>query len=135
MNRYLLIVSTLLLLSFSASSQIKQSIKGQVIDTDSEMTLIGANVIVLTADGEGSSTDLDGNFTIQNIPVGRHTVQVSYLGYSSVTIPNVVVARRPCRLPKRRQLRLGGRISPRTNRWKVSSSSFFFFFRSNLLFF
>lgn len=79
-------------LSVGVQAQYTQTIKGIVIDADSEMPLIGANVeVVVKDDILGTSTDFDGKFRIENVPVGRHTVRVSYLGYNSVSIPNVVV--------------------------------------------
>ncbi len=83
----------LVIVSISSTiAQYTQSIKGIVYDTDSEMPLIGANVEVISADGMlGTATDIDGKYVIENVPLGRHTIQVSYLGYNSVTIPNIDV--------------------------------------------
>ncbi|MDF1694473.1 MAG: carboxypeptidase-like regulatory domain-containing protein [Saprospiraceae bacterium] len=76
----------------SLHAQYTQTIKGQVLDADSEIPLIGANVEVLFGDEiVGTSTDIDGYFKFEKVPVGRHIIRASYLGYNSVTIPNVVV--------------------------------------------
>ena len=40
---------------------------------------------------KGSSTDFDGNYTIQGVPVGTHTIVVSFVGYETKEIPNVVI--------------------------------------------
>ena len=34
---------------------------------------------------------MDGYFKIGNVPVGRHTLQVSYVGYEPLTIPNLLL--------------------------------------------
>lgn len=69
-----------------------QNIRGTIIDIDSKITLPGANIIVVGSDPIlGSSTDMDGNFKIENVPVGRHTLQITYLGYEDKTIPNVLI--------------------------------------------
>ena len=82
----------ILLIANIAQAQYTQTIKGTVLDADSEMPLIGANVeVIVGKDVLGTATDLDGNFRIENVPVGRHVLRVSYLGYNSATIPNVVV--------------------------------------------
>ena len=88
----------LLILFFSMAwapktwSQAFQTIKGQVVDRQSELPIIGAAVELLSAEPvRGEATDADGRFTIQGVPVGRHTLRVSYLGYGAVTIPNVLV--------------------------------------------
>ncbi len=85
-------VLVFLLISNFVQAQYTQTIKGVVLDADSEMPLIGANVeVIANEEVLGAATDLDGYFRIENVPVGRHVVRVSYLGYDAVTIPNVVV--------------------------------------------
>jgi hypothetical protein len=39
----------------------------------------------------GAGTDLEGNFQIQNVPVGSYVLQCSYLGYEPKVIPDVIV--------------------------------------------
>ncbi|MEO1712315.1 MAG: carboxypeptidase-like regulatory domain-containing protein, partial [Bacteroidota bacterium] len=59
-----------------------QTVRGQVLDADSKAPLIGVNLILLGTDPLlGTTTDLDGTFKLENIPVGRINVEVSYLGY------------------------------------------------------
>lgn len=85
-------ILSMVLITNGVQAQYTQTVKGVVIDADSEMPLIGANVEVV-AQGEvfGTATDLDGLFRIENVPVGRHMIRVSYLGYNSITLPNVIV--------------------------------------------
>lgn len=40
---------------------------------------------------QGSATDLDGKFTIANVPAGTHQLQVSFISYSTTVISDVVV--------------------------------------------
>ncbi len=69
-----------------------QTIRGSVIDLDSKSELIGANVIVLGVEPIlGSSTDIEGAFRITNVPIGRYTLKVSYMGYEDNFIPEVNV--------------------------------------------
>lgn len=88
--KYLLTIIIIPLFVFTLLGQSTQNIKGQVLDKQSELPLIGATVMIIT-DGPaiGSTTDIDGYFTIANIPLGRYDVSVSYLGYEGVTIPNI----------------------------------------------
>lgn len=75
------------------SAQMSQTIKGTIYDADSEMPLIGANVEIVNMESmQGTSTDIDGNYRLDNVPIGRHTIVYSYLGYNSVTIPNIIVS-------------------------------------------
>jgi len=90
--RLTITIFSIMFLAQLSTAQYSQTIKGTVLDADSEIPLIGANVEVLI-DGEamGTATDLDGRYRIENVPTGRHVVRVSYLGYNTITIPNVIV--------------------------------------------
>lgn len=67
-------------LSFSAFSQQKTyNIKGQVIDAQTQESLIGA---ILQVDKSKTATELDGGFTFKNLPAGTYTISASYMGYA-----------------------------------------------------
>ncbi|MDX1479152.1 MAG: TonB-dependent receptor [Saprospiraceae bacterium] len=69
-----------------------QSIRGTIVDKESQLPLAGANVLVeKTIPLLGSSTEEDGTFEILDVPVGRHTLVVSYLGYQPLTLANQLV--------------------------------------------
>ena len=75
-----------------ASQDLTQSVKGQVLDAQSLSPIPGATIIVLHSDPvKGAVADLDGYFRIEKVPVGRHTLQVSFLGYENKLIPEVLV--------------------------------------------
>jgi len=85
-------ISLLLILSISAMGQIPdQTIRGSVLDIDNDMPLIGVNILLIGETTTGTSTDVDGTFRLENIPIGRVDLQVSYLGYEEKLIPNIVV--------------------------------------------
>ncbi len=68
------------------------TIKGTVIDQQSEIPLIGAAVELLNVEAAtGTVTDIDGYFTLKDVPLGRNVIRVSYLGYESITLPNIEV--------------------------------------------
>ncbi len=68
------------------------TIRGIVTDQQSETVLIGANVELLGGDGiVGTTTDVDGYFTLSNVPIGRNAIRIMYLGYESTTVPNLDV--------------------------------------------
>ena len=84
-------------LSFSllASTAVAQSartgsITGNVVDSETGETLIGANV-VLEGTIVGATTDLDGEYTIRPVEPGTYHLVFSYIGYTSVTVTDVVV--------------------------------------------
>ncbi|MDC6365415.1 MULTISPECIES: TonB-dependent receptor [Flavobacteriaceae] len=68
------------------------TLKGVVLDKQSESPLEGATVELLDMEiATGVITDFDGQFILEDIPLGRKTLLISYIGFESVTIPNVEV--------------------------------------------
>jgi len=67
----------------------KQTVRGRILDKDTKQPLLGVNV-VLGSEGpqKGTITDEAGNFRFDNVPVGRHTLQCSYVGYESRALNN-----------------------------------------------
>ncbi|MEH6657809.1 TonB-dependent receptor [Leeuwenhoekiella marinoflava] len=49
-----------------------------------------ANVII-KGTTKGATTDFDGKYIIENVPVGTYQVEFSFVGYEPVTVPDVVV--------------------------------------------
>jgi len=75
-----------------SQTELTQTIRGTVIDKEAESPLIGVNVLVLGLETPiGTSTDLDGTFRLENVPVGRQTIQFTYIGYKSVTLSNQLI--------------------------------------------
>src|SRR5690606_6820697 len=75
-----------------AAQSIRQTVRGRIIDEDSRTPLPGANVRVLDSEQTlGASTDVDGNFRIENVPTGRITLLISFIGYEERVIPNLLV--------------------------------------------
>ena len=77
MGRTLLIIS-LLLFFFEANAQL--SISGKVIEKDSGEPLSYSS-IVLKNSGKGTSANLEGFFTLYNIPSDTSIILISYVGY------------------------------------------------------
>lgn len=88
MNRnVLLILFSLLSTALFAQTGI---IRGTVKDGKTKESLIGCTVRV---DGTqlGSTTDIEGNFNLANVPAGTHKIVISYVSYKTREIPNVRV--------------------------------------------
>jgi hypothetical protein len=70
-----------------------QTVKGLIVDAQSELPLIGVSVEWISGGDQytGTITDLDGYFTLENIPIGRQAFRFSYIGYETVTLPNVLL--------------------------------------------
>ena len=89
--RNLLTLSALFIFLIS-NAQFTQNIRGTIIDKDSKMPLPFANVVVSTLDPiKGAATDMDGRFKIEGIPVGRHTIKASFVGYEPMILQNMEV--------------------------------------------
>ncbi|MFK7933579.1 MAG: TonB-dependent receptor [Saprospiraceae bacterium] len=83
----------LFLISSALSAQITQTIRGTVLDKDVKMPLIGAAIAVMTTEPiAGTSTDIDGYFKLENITVGRHDLQITYLGYDPIVMNNIMIS-------------------------------------------
>jgi hypothetical protein len=76
-----------------AMSQIPtQTIRGKVLDEDSRTELPGANIVLLgTENLTGTSTDTQGNFRLDKVPVGRVSLRITFLGYEDRTLSNILV--------------------------------------------
>ncbi len=72
-------------------SQPSQKIWGKVVDRESQIPLPFATVMILEAGPiTGVTTGEDGVFVIENVPVGRYNVLVSYTGYESYILKDVL---------------------------------------------
>jgi hypothetical protein len=73
-------------------AQHTQTISGSVTDKESKTPLLGVTITVADLNPPaGTVTDLNGHFRIDNVPVGKHTIVVSYLGYQTVSFADVLV--------------------------------------------
>jgi hypothetical protein len=89
-NPFLVVV--LFFISTTLFAQNTQTIRGKIVDKETKIPLPA--VVTLFSDSTmitGASADLEGNYKMENVAVGRYTLRVQYLGYLPVSIPNVIV--------------------------------------------
>jgi len=87
----LILILTLTGLSLSAQ-EYTQTVKGKVTDLDTKISLPGASVILIGSQPLlGTITDPDGNFRLENVPVGRQSFEISYLGYERIYLQEILV--------------------------------------------
>ena len=84
-------LAAFLAVSSVLSSAQTASITGSVIDAEARYPLLGATVQVLTVPDLVTIADLDGRFKLDAVPLGRHALQVSFIGYESRVLEGIVV--------------------------------------------
>jgi len=85
-----LLVLFFLIVGYLHGQQTLQSIKGVVVDQQTTLPLIGANIALVGQSVQGTVTDLDGRFQIK-VPIGRQQLSISYIGYETILLPNILV--------------------------------------------
>ncbi len=92
LNLKLLLTVYLNTIVFVGLAQNSQVVKGTINDSQARYPLIGATIYLVGSDPViGATTDVQGNFRIENVPIGRQNFAVQYIGYKSITVPNVLV--------------------------------------------
>lgn len=84
----------LALIAFICEGQDKftQVVRGVVVDNATSLPLTGASVLLLNSDPvKGTSTDEKGNFRLDQVPVGRQSLKVSFIGYEDKFVNNLSV--------------------------------------------
>ena len=86
MKRFYFLIALLILIAAEAlaSDNLTQTIRGTVTDAVSGYPLTGAYVILVNSDPKiGGTTDINGMFELKNIPIGRQSLQINYIGYET----------------------------------------------------
>lgn len=82
MFKKLLSVAVLCLISAGAVFAQTGSLTGKVTDAKTGDSVPGANVLLVEI-SKGAATNTNGQYTINNIPVGTYTLRVSFVGYTT----------------------------------------------------
>lgn len=86
--RALLFFAALLVLTQWAWAQKTGVLRGMIRDKETQETLVGVS-IKIEGTTLGTSTDMDGNFKVENIPVGSYNVRASLIGYKPLIKYNI----------------------------------------------
>lgn len=73
--------------------QGKGTMKGRITEAGTTEPLIGATVRILGTE-RGAMADLDGNYRFENVPAGKQTIEVSYMGFKTEQLEVQVTASR-----------------------------------------
>ena len=89
----LTIVSIISFCGLSFSQTITQTVKGNVFDKTTQEPLIGATIVLLNSNPlVGTITNLDGDFFLENVPVGRQSIKISIIGYESYFANQILIS-------------------------------------------
>jgi hypothetical protein len=88
-----LLLLSLLLFTVVNAQELTQIVPGQVVDAESQSPVAFASFAVITTNPPmGSTTDEDGYFRIENVPVGRHNFQVTCTSNETQLISEIQVS-------------------------------------------
>lgn len=79
-----LFVILMLLIPMTVFAQSGTRIYGTVTEVGSNESLLGANVII-KGTSIGSAVDLNGQYAIPNVRPGTYTIEVTYIGFSTIS--------------------------------------------------
>ena len=75
------------------SQSLSQTVRGKVYDNTTLEPLPFSTIIIQNSDPiAGTTADLDGNFNIKNVAVGRINIRINMIGYESYIISEVIVS-------------------------------------------
>jgi len=88
----LLFIITFFIIDVNAQ-EITQTIRGTIVDKHSQMSIPGVTVILLGSEPIiGVATDFEGEFKLTNVPVGRVSLKISFIGYRTITLNNLILS-------------------------------------------
>lgn len=87
MIKYLLSFLCFLFVTHYVQAQVPtQTIRVKVFDSETNLPLIGVRLEVILPTPIRAGSDVEGNAVIKQVPVGRHELIASFIGYESKTI-------------------------------------------------
>lgn len=93
MKKIVVIIVAIILSHQIFCQSLTQTIKGIVTDRHSQQPIPGVTIIIVeTNPPRGTVTDVNGNFRIDGVPVGRCQLKISSIGYESLNISEVLVS-------------------------------------------
>lgn len=94
MKNQIILLCLLFCFTSTFAQELSQTVRGTVVDKESKFPLIGVNVLVENTGDRviGAVSDLDGNFRLEKVPLGRQSLVLSYLGYENVVLNNIIVS-------------------------------------------
>ncbi len=88
---FLLLVSAFSFAQQNQSGILTQTIRGIVTDRASGYPMSYATVALLDNSQIATTTDDEGNFKLENVPLGRHDIQARYVGFEPAIFREILV--------------------------------------------
>ncbi len=91
-NKNLILLLFVLFLGGAFAQELTQTIRGTLVDTDSKIAVFGAKIIVVgTSPIQGAIANENGDFTIENVAVGRVHLKITAIGYQEINLPALLI--------------------------------------------
>lgn len=85
MKQKLLMLLACILVGIGTAMAQKHEVSGVVLSGEDNQPVIGASVLVVGTT-TGTTTDLDGKFTLKDLPASAKELQISYIGFTTETV-------------------------------------------------
>lgn len=78
------------------SQELTQNIRGKVLDSETRFPLVGSKIRVISIEDQiiGAVCDVNGDFLISDVPVGKHIIEVNSIGYAPRQITVILTSGR-----------------------------------------
>lgn len=86
-----LLLVLVLLLSAYSWAQETGTVEGTLTDKETNDEPLPFANVSIKGTTKGGTTDFDGKYVIENVPVGTYTAEFSFVGYETVEVPNVKI--------------------------------------------
>jgi hypothetical protein len=93
----ILVLFAIVLFGQLGFAQITQTVKGRVLDNETQFPLIGARVQIQTPDTTQrflAVTNINGEFSVAQVPIGKHEMKITYIGYEPSITTVIVISGR-----------------------------------------
>jgi hypothetical protein len=87
--RVLFLFGLVFIMPSVALSQTLQTVKGQLIDKETKSPVAGATIEIKQYPDKVTTSDDQGFFQLENIPLGRIDLQITNVGFTPVTLSNI----------------------------------------------
>jgi len=86
------LIVLMVLWTLNTEAQRTQTVRGSIVDKESKMSVIGATIVITDVQPNiGTTSNEAGEYLLLNVPVGKHEVHISYVGYEPIILYNILV--------------------------------------------